>query len=263
MTDVSPAPDLDALRRELDDVDDALLRALARRFAITAQVRALKQAGSEAIGSPLRPAREAAIHRRMLQQAQALGVPTPLALQLWRAILTQSSLGQAPMTLHVSGKLSQTLGNRLRLRDHFPGMAVEEWKDDATVLTQVNVNAADICAVEVDSGWIDPFIQGKAGDATIIAALPILHAGDRPDLLILGRAPSEATGNDETLLITQGNLPRDFAVQPSWQVKCGAWRLSALAGFFSEHEGPLVGLSRSNVSLGLKVAGRYPSAIEI
>ena len=84
-----------------------------------------------------------------------------------------------------------------------------------------------------------------------------------PQLLIFGNAPAEATGHDETLMITQGNLPRDFAVQPIWQIKSGPWRLSALAGFYSEHESPLVGLARSNVSLGLKVAGRYPSAIEI
>jgi hypothetical protein len=65
------------------------------------------------------------------------------------------------------------------------------------------------------------------------------------------------------LLLSKGSLPRDFSVQPQWQVKSGSFKVTALAGFYSEHEGPLVGLMRSNPGLGLKVVGRYPAAIEV
>jgi hypothetical protein len=106
-------------------------------------------------------------------------------------------------------------------------------------------------------------VAGKAGSAQIIGALPVVKNEAVPQLLIFGNAPVEPSGHDETLLITEGNLPRDFALQPLWQVKSGPWRLSALAGFHSEHESPIVGLTRSNISLGLKLAGRYPSAIEV
>jgi chorismate mutase / prephenate dehydratase len=264
MTDAPmAAPALDALRRELDDVDDMLLVLLAKRLGLTQQVKSFKQVTAKTTGSPLRPAREAQIHRRILHSAKAQGLHPDFALRLWRAILTDSSLGQAPMTLHVSRRLSQSFGHRLRLREHFPAMAVEEWKDEAQAMMQVNVNPGDICVVETDSPWVDSCVAGKAGTATIIGTLPVIRDEAVPQLLVFGNAPAEATGHDETLLITQGNLPRDFAVQPIWQIKSGPWRLSALAGFYSEHESPLVGLTRSNVSLGLKVAGRYPSAIEI
>ena len=264
MTELTPAaPALDALRRELDDVDDALLALLAKRLVLTQQVKSFKQVTTKTTGSPLRPAREAQIHRRLLQAARAQNLEPAFVLRMWRAILTDSSMGQAPMTLHLSKRLSQTLGHRLRLREHFPAMPVEEWKDEAQALMQININPADICVVETDSPWIDACVAGKAGTAHIIGALPVLKDQAVPQLLIFGNAPAEATGHDETLLITQGNLPRDFPLQPVWQVKSGPWRLSALAGFHSEHEGPIVGLTRSNISLGLKVAGRYPSAIEI
>jgi chorismate mutase / prephenate dehydratase len=264
MTDAPPAtPALDALRRELDDVDDALLALLAKRQGVTRQVKSFKQVSAKTFASPLRPAREAQIHRRILAQAEELGVAPGLALRLWRAILTDSSLSQAPITLHVSKRLSQSIGNRMRLRDHFPAMAVEEWRDEAQALMQVNVNPGDICVVETESPWVDACVAGKAGAAQVIAALPVIKSGDAPELLVFGTAPVEATGNDETLIITQGNLPRDFALQPLWQVKSGPWRLSGLAGFHSEHEGPLVGLIRSNMSLGLKLGGRYASAIEV
>jgi chorismate mutase / prephenate dehydratase len=264
MTEMTPAaPALDALRRELDDVDDAMLALLAKRLVLTQQVKSFKQVTTKTTGSPLRPAREAQIHRRMLQAAKAQNLDPAYVLRLWRAILTDSSLRQAPMTLHLSKRLSQTLGHRLRLREHFPAMPVEEWKDEAQALMQINITPGDIAVVETDSPWIDACVAGKAGTAHIIGALPVLRDETVPQLLIFGNAPAEATGHDETLLITQGNLPRDFPLQPVWQVKIGPWRLSALAGFHSEHEGPIVGLTRSNISLGLKVAGRYPSAIEI
>jgi chorismate mutase / prephenate dehydratase len=263
MSDQTPTPALDALRRELDEIDDTLLTLIGKRFAVTDQVRSLKQVTAKQVASPLRPAREAQIHRRILQDAKAKNINLELALRLWRTILTQSSLSQANMTLHVSKRLSLTLGNRFRLRDHFPAMNVEEWKDETTVLTQVGVTPGDICAVEIDSPWIDAFIQGRAGSAQILATLPVIKESEHPQILIIGNAPAEATGQDETLIITQGSLPRDFPLQPLWHYKSGPWRLSALAGFHAEHEAPLVGLGRSNISLGLKLAGRYPSALEI
>ena len=111
--------------------------------------------------------------------------------------------------------------------------------------------------------WVEAFVKGNAGKAQVIAVLPSLKDGDVPKLLVIGQAPIEPTGDDETLVISEGKLPRDFSPQPLWQVKIGSYRLSCLPGFLLEHEGPLVGLMRSNTSLGLKVAGRYSSAIEV
>jgi chorismate mutase / prephenate dehydratase len=106
MTDApTAAPALDALRRELDDVDDALLALLAKRLTITQQVKSFKQVTAKTVNSPLRPSREAQIHRRIMQSAKAQGLEPDFVLRLWRAILTDSSLGQAPMTLHVSKRL--------------------------------------------------------------------------------------------------------------------------------------------------------------
>jgi hypothetical protein len=191
------------------------------------------------------------------------GLAPELLVRLWRGIISEATLKQGGVTVHVSKKLSQALGNRLRIRDHFGRFAVEEWKDTAQALMQINANPADICVVETESDWIEPFIEGKAGKAHAIATLPALKDADIPRLLVFGVTPTQATGEDETLLISRGNLPRDFAVQPSWQLKLGPYRLSSLAGWYSEHESPLISVSRSNPGLGLRVAGRYASAIEV
>jgi chorismate mutase / prephenate dehydratase len=254
---------LEALRQELDSVDGRLLALLGERFVLTDQVKALKLVTAKVTQSPLRPGREAAMLRKLLSDGKAKGLDPAFVLRQWRGIISESIRQQANPIIHIPQKLSATIGHRLRIRDHFGAMSVEEWKDEAQALMQVSAAPGDLCVVETTGNWIEPMIAGKAGGATVLQTLPVISEGEPPKLLVIGKATVEATGQDETLLVTQGSLPRDFSPLPIWQVKVGPFRLSALAGFFSDHEAPLVGVMRSNATLGLMVAGRYPSPIEI
>ncbi len=257
----SPPPNLDDIRQAIDGVDDAVLALLQKRITLVDGVIAAKAGDSQPLASPLRPTREMLILKRLIGQGS--GVAPELLVRLWRGLISEATLKQASVTIHVTKKLSQSMGHRLRIRDHFGRFAVEEWKDGAQALMQVNANPTDICVVDTDSDWIEPFLEGKAGKAQVIATLPALKDAEIPKLLVLGVTPTQATGEDETLLISKGSLPRDFSIQPVWQLKMGPYRLSSLAGWYSEHESPLISLSRSNPGLGLKVAGRYASAIEV
>jgi chorismate mutase len=244
------------IRREIDEIDDGLIELLVRRFAATERVRLAKSGSASAL--PIRPGREAEILRRLVSRAGGR-LSSDLVLRIWRAILSASTLAQAPLTIHVSRRLNSSLGLRLRIRDHFGPAAVEECKDEAQALLQVNAAPGDICIVEPDSPWVEPFLEGQAGRALVIGVLPVLRDEEVPKLLIFGNAQVEATGDDETLIITDGQLPRDFAPKPIWQLKAGTRRVSCLPGFFPEHEGPLVGIGRYNTSLAIKVAGHFPS----
>jgi chorismate mutase / prephenate dehydratase len=259
----SPAPSLGAARKALDAIDDHILELLAKRIEITGQVKRAKQNELEVYASPIRPTREAAIMRRLLAQAKGTNVSSTLILRLWRAIISDSSLRQAPITLHVSKHLNANTAHRLRLRDYFGAIEVEEYRDEGQALMQIDSSPGDLCVVETSQPWVEAFMEGHAGKAQVIASLPILKEDEMPKLLLIGQAPVEASGFDETLVITDGKLPRDFTPQPIWQSKIGNLRLSCLAGYLTEHEGPLVGLMRSNASLKLKIAGRYSSAIEV
>ena len=108
-----------------------------------------------------------------------------------------------------------------------------------------------------------PLAEGRAGRIAVSGVLPFLGDGAPPPLAILSHAKAEATGADETLVATNGQLPRDFAPTPLWQTQQGRFRLSAIPGFLEERENPLLGITRANGALGLKVLGRYPSPIEI
>ncbi len=251
---------LDDVRREIDAIDDTLLELLARRFAMVDHVKALKQSLAAA-GSPLRPAREASVLRRLVTNGAAAGLNPDLLVRLWPAIFSEATRIQNPVTIHVSKRLSQTIGNRLRIRDYFPLMQVEECRDEAQAILEVDANANDICIVECDAPWIAPW-RASATKARVMAALPFLADEPQPRLLVLGHAPAEPSGEDETLIATNGSLPREFQLKPRWQVKSGDFRLTALNGFLSEKESPLLGLIRANGSLGLKIVGRYPAPME-
>ena len=124
-------------------------------------------------------------------------------------------------------------------------------------------NSGDLAAVALDGPWAKAWLEGHAGPAQVIGVLPFLSPSPMPRLLIFGHATPEATGADETLVLTDGQLPSDFALQPLWQMRTGALQLTSLPGFLSEHSAPLVGLTHSNGSLALSVLGRYPSPIEV
>jgi len=257
------SPSLVEARLALDEIDDRILDLLAKRIDITGQVKRAKQNEIQFFASPLRPTREAAIMRRLLAQAKGTDVSPELILRVWRAIISDSSLRQAPITLHVSKHLNANIAHRLRLRDYFGAINVEEYRDEAQALMQIDSAPGDICVVETEQQWVEAFMSGHGGKAQVIASLPILKEEDVPKLLLIGQAPVEVSGFDETLVITDGKLPRDFTPQPIWQSKIGNLRLSCLPGYLTEHEGPMVGLMRSNASLKLKIAGHYSSAIQV
>jgi chorismate mutase / prephenate dehydratase len=258
-----PMPSLGEARKALDEIDDRILDLLAQRVEVTGQVKRAKENEIQIYPSPLRPTREAVILRRLLARAKETDVSPELILRVWRAIISDSSLRQAAITLHVSKHLNANMAHRLRLRDYFGAINVEEYRDEAQALMQIDASPGDLCVVETEQPWVEAFMLGHGGKAQVIASLPILKESELPKLLLIGQAPVEASGFDETLVISEGKLPRDFTPQPMWQSKIGNLRLSCLPGYLTEHEGPLVGLMRSNASLKLKIAGRYSSAIEV
>ena len=255
---------LDDARRDIDAIDDQLIALLAKRFAVTARVRAAKAGEAQPWPLPLRPAREAQIMRRVITAGKENALNPQLMVRLWRAIINQSSLNQSSITVHVSRRLKANQALRFAVHDYFSDMPLEEYRDEAQALMQINADPSGLCIVETEQPWAEAFMAGHAGKAQVIATLPLI-AGEtaQPNLLVLGQAPLAESSDDETLIISSGRLPRDFALAPLWQAKSGALRLTALPGFIGEHENPLVGLSRSNPALGLRIAGHYSRSIKL
>jgi chorismate mutase len=253
---------LEDIRREIDRIDDATLKLIGERLAMVDRVRAIKNGTENTRSSPMRPGREAMILRRLIEASKG-EIPPELCFTVWRALISTATQRQAAVRVHGSTGLFTSAGAHLLVREYFGSAGLVAHPGEAMTLQALAANPGDVAAVTTDSPWLSPFLEGLAGKAQVIGCLPFLAREAMPRILIFGHAAPEPTGADETLVITDGQLPRDFAPAPLWQIRAGGKRLASLPGFLSEHSMPLIGLVRSNSRLALSVIGRYPSPIEV
>ena len=90
------AAELEALRAEIDRLDDALHATLLRRAEVVAAVAALHAKHA----NPLRPGREAAIIRRLLARHHG-ALPRHTIVRLWRELLAATTAMQGRFALAV------------------------------------------------------------------------------------------------------------------------------------------------------------------
>jgi len=96
MSDSKPHPDaLEALRAEINSLDDALHDLLMRRSEV---VQRLSASQTKAPGTVLRPGREAAILRRLLAR-HAGPLPRPALVRLWRELFASSVAQQGNVSV--------------------------------------------------------------------------------------------------------------------------------------------------------------------
>jgi chorismate mutase len=108
---------LDLLRREIDEIDDALHQLIVKRGAVVEQVRAAKSDG----GPALRPGREATIMRRLAASHDG-GFPLPALMSMWREMISGTTHMQKPLSVAIHAPQGFEAVTRLA-RDHYGAMA--------------------------------------------------------------------------------------------------------------------------------------------
>jgi chorismate mutase / prephenate dehydratase len=235
------------IRNEIDAIDDGIVDLLARRAAAQRKVKARKTADGGLAISPLRPAREAEILRRIVRRG-GKAVDPELLVRLWRSILVSSTLSQAPVKLHIGHPLPDTG----LLAAYFGPMPLVEHTSTREAISKLAEAPGDLCAVESGGDWTEAFRTGINGPARVIGVVPILASDGVPPLLLLGHAEAQPSGDDCTLLI----LPRGGNESGLWTLETSAARLLCLKGFHSDEDLAAAGFS------GATVAGRFPDQIK-
>lgn len=253
MTADSPDTSLDAIRREIDAIDDQVLRLLMQRAAATARVKATKAHDGSITASPFRPAREAAMMHRLIGEAGTSLTPQFL-VRLWRVILSASIQSQAPVTLHMDSVLGHDLATRLLVSEHFCGMKVALHNGPAGALEAVARTKGDLALIAPSSDWATAFSAGGAGGAQVIVTLPTIGASrGAPQLLVFGHAVPQPSGNDESLVLLPGEMVK--VPGAAWQAHSGTSTLAGLPGYIDD----------ATIALhsGARLAGRYPCPLEV
>jgi hypothetical protein len=206
------------------------------------------------------PADDAERVRRLLAAADGR-LPGRLLLRAFALLKEAGATGRPRGLLFASRAILADSRLAALLGEALPDFAAEAADDDGAAIARLADDPRALAAVTPSAPWLEPLMA--AGGPRVVAAFPCAGSGGPPRLLILGRLVARPTGQDETLVASRGGLPRAFAPGPLWEIAGTDWHLTALPGFLSAESLPLIGLTRSNDSLALRVLGRYPSPFEV
>lgn len=258
MTFNAPDTHLEAIRREIDSIDSQILALLARRFAATERVRATKTSDGSIATSPFRPAREASMLRRLVAEADGQ-LPPELLVRLWRVILSASIQSQAPIAVHMDAALGQDLATRLLVAQHFCGMSVALSDSPSRALDALHGARGDLALIAPSSDWLPGYLPPEEGGAQVIGTLPVLTGATQPQMLVFGHAPAQPSGEDETMILIEGDAPQLH--RALWQARSGTATLFGLPGFLAGDSQELHELRGRFPAV--RIAGRYPRPIKV
>lgn len=196
--------DLQALRAELDRLDDQVHDLLMRRAEVVAQVGALKANGPV----PIRPGREASIIRRLLARHAGPLPPSGIA-RIWRAVLNAFTAQQRAMLISVC-EAEDGLGYVAVALEHFGALtALRPHRTPAQAVGEVSAGVATAAVLPVPTateaaGWWTALLLGDDPRLHVVARLPFWAA--RPEgapaiqaFVVCATAP-DPSGDDRSLI---------------------------------------------------------------
>ena len=216
MNDKAPAsptadPALQALRAEIDALDDAMHDLLMRRAAVVARMAASR--AKNGAGSPLRPGREAAVLRRLLARHSG-ALSGGAVVRIWRHIFMAHTAIQGAFTAAVaaSGEAAPTLA---LAREHFgTATPLTQFASPAQALAALSAGKASVAVLpapagEGDGAWWQTL---EAPRLAVVARLPFLADAAHADAaLVVAPVPPDASGEDRSFvrLEAAADAPRE------------------------------------------------------
>lgn len=200
-------PSLDDLRRQIDEIDNAIHDLLMRRTELARQIGRAKGQGAVF----MRPGREARVLRRLVARHQG-AFPKPVVARIWREIVSVFTRLQGPFA--AAAYAPQEGPDLFGLtRDHFGSLTpVTRFESEMGVLRAVSGGKANIGVLplpEADRGtpwWPKLARHGKA-TPKIIAKLPFAALdggrGDSPQAVVVSLAEPEESGDDHGYMIVE------------------------------------------------------------
>jgi chorismate mutase / prephenate dehydratase len=197
------APPLEHLRGEIDRIDQAVLDLLIERSAVVRRIAAVK--GDRLDGrSPLRPAREAQILRRLAERAGAR-LPAQVLVRMWRELIAELTRLQAPLSVAVFAPKERALQIWDLARDHFGSATAMVPVDRATQALRALADGSATVAVlplpNDDEAWWVSLMSDQDLRLRAFARLPFASShGDEVRALAIGQLEVEPSGDDLALL---------------------------------------------------------------
>jgi chorismate mutase len=179
-TSTTETPSLAELRREIDRIDETMHALLIERGEIIGRLIQAKRTSET--GSAFRPAREAAMMRRLVERHRGI-LPLDTAESIWRVIIASFTYVQAPFSVHADLSAGEP-AMRDSARFHF-GFTVPfiGHMGAGGVVTAIAASRGDLGLVpatgSLGSGAWWAALEGDMAPK-IIARLPFVERNDHP-----------------------------------------------------------------------------------
>jgi chorismate mutase-like protein len=231
------------LRREIDAIDDALHDLLMQRAEASSAIARVKQEAAD--GAPaIRPAREAAILRRLMDRHRGL-MARRAVVRIWREIMAASLQVQAKFQLHVFGGDNQTVyhdiargyfGSMLPIRTHTKvSLVVHACAEEANAVGVVPLPEFEA----PNTAWWSQLAPAGERGARVFAKLPFaVDSEDTVSAYALGAVEQEPSGDDTTLLVLEITAGLSRAKLQSFFKEAGLDAKLVATGRLSEKNAP-------------------------
>lgn len=269
-------PNLDDLRREIDEIDTSLHDLIMRRAAIVEQVAEAK--GPQA-DSGMRPGREAVILRRLAARHKG-HFGRGSVLRIWREIIASVTAMQGPYSVGVFADDSDGLWDLAR--DHFgsytalSGCATRREVVAGVAGGRTTHGVLPYPAETDDRPWWAGLWSAEA--PRVVLRLPFAEPGNvrgrGVSALAIARVAPEASGDDRSLLLLEmaAEVRRPVigemlaAAGLEGKIVCAATGgmtqyLAEAAGFVEGNDSRLTALAKQENVERVRVIGAYPAPL--
>ena len=269
-------PNLEDLRREIDEIDSSLHDLIMRRAEIVEQVAEAKGAQAD---SGMRPGREAEILRRLAARHRGPFKRGSL-MRIWREIIATLTAMQGPYSVAVFADDKDGLWDLAR--DHFGS-----YTDLSSCATRREVVAGvaggawthgilPYPADEDDRPWWGGLWSASA--PRVVLRLPFVEPGnlrgDGAEALVIARVAPEDSGDDRSLLLleTAAEIRRPVIAEMLAAIGIDGEIVSAAtdgsrqylaeaAGFLADGDSRLANLAKQENVERVRVIGAYPTPL--
>jgi chorismate mutase len=207
------ATSLDALRREIDAIDEVLHDQVMRRAALMQAVARSKDIAAAGSGAVLRPGREATVLRRLIRR-HAGNLPVAVVVRIWRELMSSAAALQTPLRVAVCAP-THSVAHFDLARSHFGSSTPMTLHRSASVVLRAISESPGTVGLlplpqegESDPWWPALMVEEQTGETPrVVWWLPFFEApGGRFEnlaALAVAVAQPEETEADCTLLAVE------------------------------------------------------------
>lgn len=201
--------ELEGYRREIDALDDQIIKLLQDRIGVVAKVGEYKQRTAFRF-CPIRPGREASMIRRIAKAFAGSSFSSAAAAQLWRNIIGTSTALESKLTISVYAP-SDNRDLYWLAREYFgPEAIISKQPHAKRVIGDVMDGTAAVgiippLSTDIENNWWSHLLQPGKDAPKIFAHLPFVYYNEDPkhfpSALAFARLLPEDSSDDVSLFV--------------------------------------------------------------